>query len=78
MTQHNIKKLLAEKNKLDLQIKREKEQQRKNRTRRLIRKGALLEKYFNIEELTVEETEIFLKDMLEKTNRSYVINLDYL
>lgn len=70
MTQHNINKLIAEKNKLDLQIKREKEQQRKDRTRRLIRKGALLEKYFNIEELTVEETEIFLKDILEKTRQS--------
>ncbi|TLQ07046.1 hypothetical protein FEZ48_07835 [Marinilactibacillus psychrotolerans] len=70
MTQHNIKKLIAEKNKLDLQIKREKEQQRKDRTRRLIRKGALLEKYFNIEELTVEETEIFLKELLEKIKRS--------
>lgn len=70
ITQHNIKKLIAEKNKLDLQIKREKEQQRKDRTRRLIRKGALLEKYFNIEELTVEETEIFLKELLEKIKRS--------
>ncbi|MGO1454186.1 MAG: hypothetical protein ACTHVM_05710 [Alkalibacterium gilvum] len=70
MTQHNVKKLIAEKNKLDLQIKREKEQQRKDRTRRLIRKGALLEKYFNIEELTVEETEIFLKELLEKIKRS--------
>lgn len=69
MTQHNIKKLIAEKNKLDLQIEREKEQQRKDRTRRLIRKGALLEKYFNIEELTVEETEIFLKELLEKTRQ---------
>jgi len=70
MSQHNIKKFIAEKNKLDLQIKREKEQQRKDRTRRLIRKGALLEKYFNIEELTVEETEIFLKELLEKIKRS--------
>ncbi|HIY56678.1 MAG TPA: hypothetical protein H9829_00540 [Candidatus Tetragenococcus pullicola] len=34
---------------------------RKERTRRLIQKGALLEKYFDIEHLTPEETEELLK-----------------
>lgn len=34
---------------------------RKERTRRLIQKGALLERYFDIEHLTPEETEEFLK-----------------
>lgn len=34
---------------------------RKRRTKRLIEKGALLEKYFEIDYLTVEETEEFLK-----------------
>lgn len=34
---------------------------RKQRTKRLIEKGALLEKYFEIDCLTVEETEDFLK-----------------
>lgn len=34
---------------------------RKERTRRLIQKGALLEKYFDVEHLTPEETEEFLK-----------------
>lgn len=34
---------------------------RKKRTKRLIEKGALLEKYFEIDYLTVEETEEFLK-----------------
>jgi hypothetical protein len=34
---------------------------RKQRTKRLIEKGALLEKYFEIDYLTVEETEDFLK-----------------
>lgn len=67
MTDNNIKKLLAEKNQLNLQIQREKQQQRKDRTRRLIRKGALLEKYFQLQDLTVDETELFLKELLEKT-----------
>jgi len=66
MSQHNIKKTVAEKNRLELEIQREKERQRKARTRRLIRKGALLEKYFDIEELSVEETELFLKQVLKK------------
>ena len=34
---------------------------RKERTRRLIQKGALLEKYFDVEHLTPEETEELLK-----------------
>lgn len=34
---------------------------RKQRTRRLIQKGALLEKYFELDNLTVDETEDFLK-----------------
>ena len=34
---------------------------RKSRTRRLIQKGALLEKYFEIAHLSPEETEEFLK-----------------
>lgn len=34
---------------------------RKKRTKRLIEKGALLEKYFDIDYLTVKETEEFLK-----------------
>ena len=34
---------------------------RKKRTKRLIEKGALLEKYFEIDYLSVEETEEFLK-----------------
>jgi hypothetical protein len=34
---------------------------RKERANRLINKGALLEKYFECEELTIEETEELLK-----------------
>lgn len=35
--------------------------ERKQRANRLIQKGALLEKYFECEELTIEETEEVLK-----------------
>jgi len=35
--------------------------QRKKRTKRLIEKGALLEKYFDVEHLSPEETEELLK-----------------
>ena len=38
---------------------------RKQRTKRLIEKGALLEKYFEIDYLTVEETKDFLKSFSE-------------
>lgn len=48
MNENNLKQNLAETNRLQAQIKREKIKQRKLRTRRLIQKGALLEKYFTI------------------------------
>lgn len=35
--------------------------ERKERTRKLIQKGALLDKYFDIENLSINETEDFLK-----------------
>lgn len=44
-----------------LEINRLKEMDRKARARRLIQKGALLEKYFEIEELSIEETEKLLE-----------------
>ena len=34
---------------------------RKDRTRKLIQKGALLDKYFDTENLSIDETEDFLK-----------------
>lgn len=37
------------------------ETERKKRANRLIQKGALVEKYFDSEELTVEQTEELLK-----------------
>lgn len=44
-----------------LEINRLKEMDRKARARRLIQKGALLEKYFEIEDLSIEETEQLLE-----------------
>lgn len=52
-----------------IQSKSVENENRKKRTRRLIQKGALLEKYFDIENLTVEQTEEFLKVF-----SNYVIN----
>lgn len=45
---------------------REKEKQRKARTRRLIQLGALAEKYLNCEGVTPENFEAILKDFLKK------------
>lgn len=57
-----IKKLEGKKRELELQInKLNQSENRKERTRRLIQKGALLEKYFEAEHLSVEETEELLK-----------------
>lgn len=54
-----IEKLKIQKN--ILRANSEQNINRKQRTKRLIEKGALLEKYFEIDCLTVEETEDFLK-----------------
>jgi ABC-type phosphate transport system auxiliary subunit len=54
-----IEKLTIQKNILKSQVNENLD--RKERTRRLIQKGALLEKYFDVEHLTPEETEEFLK-----------------
>ncbi|KIU04559.1 hypothetical protein SC09_contig8orf00229 [Bacillus subtilis] len=60
-----LKKLEQEKNRLELSVKRsqlsDSSKQRKERTRRLIQKGALLEKYFDSEHLSIDETEELLK-----------------
>lgn len=66
MTEYNIKKRIQEMNRIELEIKRQKEKDRKERTRRLIQKGALLEKYFDLESTSVDETEIFLKELKKK------------
>lgn len=68
MSENNLKQNLAETNRLQAQIKREKIKQRKLRTRRLIQKGALLEKYFNLENSSPDETELFLKQLKQKNS----------
>ncbi|HHX0032557.1 TPA: hypothetical protein ACU3MI_002596, partial [Staphylococcus aureus] len=49
------------KKQLELDINRYNFNDRKQRTRRLIQKGALLEKYFECDNLSPEETEELLK-----------------
>ncbi|KMR50902.1 hypothetical protein [Staphylococcus aureus] len=59
MNKHS--ELQAKKNQLELDINRYNFNDRKQRTRRLIQKGALLEKYFKCDNLSPEETEELLK-----------------
>ncbi|MBJ6234568.1 hypothetical protein [Staphylococcus aureus] len=59
MNKHS--ELQAKKNQLELDINRNNFNDRKQRTRRLIQKGALLEKYFQCDNLSPEETEELLK-----------------
>ncbi|WP_063204078.1 hypothetical protein, partial [Lactiplantibacillus plantarum] len=46
----------------------ESRQDRKDRSRRLIQKGALLEKYFQADNLSVEQTEELLKIFADYVN----------
>lgn len=67
----DINKLQSQKNRLELELIRLKnDEDRKSRTRRLIQKGALLEKYFEIDNLSVSETEellsLFARSIKEK------------
>lgn len=68
----NLDKLVKQKNELEKKIQKnellikqskyyESNKERKIRTRILIQKGALLDKYFDIENLSVDETESLLK-----------------
>ncbi len=66
MANNELKELTNKIEKLKIQKKllranSEQNINRKSRTRRLIQKGALLEKYFEIAHLSPEETEEFLK-----------------
>lgn len=63
-----IRKLEQEKNRLERSLLRDNQIERKKRTRLLIQKGALLEKYFEAEHLSVEETEELLKMFAEYVN----------
>jgi hypothetical protein len=57
----NFKKINAEIEKAELRKHRLKNLDRKERAHRLIRKGAMLEKYFECEHLSPDETEELLK-----------------
>ncbi|MGW9984662.1 hypothetical protein ACUXFI_002323 [Staphylococcus epidermidis] len=57
----NLKKTNAEIEKAELRKNRLKNLDRKERAYRLIRKGAMLEKYFECEHLSPDETEELLK-----------------
>ena len=62
MTNNSLHKLIAEKNRLELEItKLTKQQIRNKRTHTLIQKGALLNNYFDIHHLSIEETEQLLQ-----------------
>ncbi|MBM6639443.1 DUF3847 domain-containing protein [Staphylococcus xylosus] len=63
-----IRKTDAKIEKAKLQKNRLKNLDRKERAHRLIRKGALVEKYFEAEELTPDETEELLKIFADYIN----------
>lgn len=65
-----MKQLAAQKQAI---IKREQEKDRRERTRRLIQKGALAEKYLNSESTTPEEFENLLKQIIEVTQIQTII-----
>lgn len=73
MDKIDIKKKEQELNRLTRQMQRDSEKLRKKRTHLLIQKGALLEKYFNLYDNDVEETEKYLQKIkleLEKNSDS--------
>lgn len=57
----HFKQLQQEINRVERSIQVDTQKERKERTRRLIQKGALLENYFECEHLSVTETEELLK-----------------
>ena len=63
MDKLDVKKKVQELNRLKQQEQREKIKRRKERTHRLITKGALLEKYFDIADFSIDETEALLRDL---------------
>lgn len=69
MPKKTYKELQQQLNNERLQLQKEKQRARKERTHKLIQKGALLEKYFNLYETSVEDTETFLKDLKNRTEK---------
>ena len=67
---NQLENLISKKKEIQKKIERENSilkkslestKERKERTRKLIQKGALLDKYFETENLSIDETEDFLK-----------------
>jgi DNA-binding protein H-NS len=69
MAKKTYKQLQQQLNQEKLQLQKEKQRARKERTHRLIQKGALLEKYFDLYETSVEDTEIFLKKLSSQVKK---------
>lgn len=69
MAEKTYKQLQQQLNQEKLQLQKEKQRARKERTHRLIQKGALLEKYFDLYETSVEDTEIFLKKLSSEVKK---------
>ena len=62
MTANHLHKLIAEKNRLELEVtKLQQTESRKQRSHILIQKGALLDKYLDAHHLSIEETEELLQ-----------------
>ena len=57
MSNFDIKKKEQEIRRLQRQMQKDSERLRKERTHRLIQKGALLEAYFDMKDSSIEETE---------------------
>lgn len=69
MAKKTYKQLQQQLNQEKLQLQKEKQRARKERTHRLIQKGALLEKYFDLYETSIEDTEIFLKKLSNEVKK---------
>lgn len=69
MSDLDIKKKEQEIRRLQRQIQRDSEKLRKERTHRLIQKGALLEAYFDMRDTSVEETEKILNIIAPEVKR---------
>ena len=65
---NHFKQLQQEINRVERSIQLDSQKERKERTRRLIQKGALLENYFECEQLSVAETEELLRAFSQYVN----------
>ncbi|MCA9766993.1 MAG: DUF3847 domain-containing protein [Carnobacterium sp.] len=63
MENFNVKKKEQELNRLKRDLQRDTQKERKERTHNLIKKGAMLESFFDIKNLSILETESLLKEL---------------